>query len=290
LKNSNAEEVDAILSDIKYWKFGKINIFCWIDILDMFDGYLEKSVTKVSENNWQMICDSSETPIMQSLTIGILNFLNLLMEHSITRIVFNSIDHIITLLNSSSQIVVYHALNLIFLLARRSSYFAKTSEDVVNRMNSLVSIIAYPLGKTDSGVDYLKCCRQDFNQDVYSIFPSTLNLKISVKNGKSVTASLNLEKKLNRNESLESIMDKIILKYQPEENECSKIFLWLRFYYYFKSFESRLLSFALCFLATSIHNKIVPIESYAIKNCDSTISYIFKKKEKIYEVFFLIVF
>ncbi|KAH9507521.1 E3 ubiquitin-protein ligase huwe1 [Bulinus truncatus] len=57
LKSLSADDLYKELKDIKSWTYGKCELYHWADILDVFDGILEKSCAKENDKKWTLYCD-----------------------------------------------------------------------------------------------------------------------------------------------------------------------------------------------------------------------------------------
>jgi len=45
------------LSAVDYWTFGKCELYHWVDVLDIFDHYLELAAQKVEGSKWELAVD-----------------------------------------------------------------------------------------------------------------------------------------------------------------------------------------------------------------------------------------
>jgi len=59
----------------------------------------------------------------------ILNFTTLLIEHSFSRNLYNSMDHLVKLLNSVCIRMVLDVLQLLYMFSKRSNFLARLPED-----------------------------------------------------------------------------------------------------------------------------------------------------------------
>jgi E3 ubiquitin-protein ligase HUWE1 len=60
----NALELFTALSAIDNWSFGKCELYHWIDVLDIFDHYLELAAQKVEGSKWQIALDSPDNEMV----------------------------------------------------------------------------------------------------------------------------------------------------------------------------------------------------------------------------------
>ena len=106
------------------------NYFClqcelyhWADVLDIFDDILdgacsrEKSATEGAsdEHRWGLSCDLEGNEREKELLLQVLQFTALLIEHSFTRHLYSSMEHLTTLLASSDMTTVLAVLNLLYV-------------------------------------------------------------------------------------------------------------------------------------------------------------------------------
>ena len=99
---------------------GKCELFHWIDILDLCDEILE-SATVRSPGSWVLACDQPGPEAMRSkeLVLWTLNFTTLLIEHSFSRHLYSSMEHLSLLLSSFDLDVVLAVLNLLYMFSKR---------------------------------------------------------------------------------------------------------------------------------------------------------------------------
>ena len=151
----------------------------------MFDEVLEAACKKDHDNQWQLPCDHpSESPeeidlkkvLLQvhelmnyffpfhmylnhildcatfyyvdgahAVCFQILHFTALLIEHSFTRHLYSSMEHLSTLLASSDMTVVLAVLNLLYVFSKRSNFITRFSGDkkqlLVDRLTHLAEVI-----------------------------------------------------------------------------------------------------------------------------------------------------
>ena len=95
-------------------------MFHWIDILDLCDQILE-SATLREPGSWVLACDlpSEEAQKTKELVLWTLNFTTLLIEHSFSRHLYSSMEHLSLLLSSFDLDVVLAVLNLLYMFSKR---------------------------------------------------------------------------------------------------------------------------------------------------------------------------
>jgi hypothetical protein len=113
-------------------------LYHWIDVLDLFDSILEKGVSK----QWSLPCDNNEA--LKDLLIHVVVFTSLLIEHSFSRHLYNSMEHLTTLLSSSDMQIVLTVLNLLYVFSKRSNFISRLSADrrqaLIQRLNYLAEV------------------------------------------------------------------------------------------------------------------------------------------------------
>ncbi|KAK8729486.1 hypothetical protein OTU49_008496 [Cherax quadricarinatus] len=118
LQNCSNEELLPVLRSVESWSYGKCELYHWIDVLDRFDTILEEAADK-DEDKWVLPCDLPENCHVQELVVWVLHFTTLLVEHSFSRHLYSSVEHLITLLSSTSMTIVLAVLNLLYMFSKR---------------------------------------------------------------------------------------------------------------------------------------------------------------------------
>lgn len=126
LRNCPRDELAAELTAIDAYTFGKSELYHWIDVLDIFDEILEESCAPRDSLEWCLACDSFG--FLQDridLLMAVLHFTTLLIEHSFSRHLYNSVEHLTTLLASSNMEIVLQVLNLLYMFSKRSNFIPR---------------------------------------------------------------------------------------------------------------------------------------------------------------------
>ncbi|KAH7975862.1 hypothetical protein HPB52_006365 [Rhipicephalus sanguineus] len=92
LKSCTQEELLQELKAVKSWNWGKCELYHWIDVLDLFDSLLEAACQTTQEGQWCLPCDSPGREQEKELLLYILQFTALLIEHSFSRHLYNSME------------------------------------------------------------------------------------------------------------------------------------------------------------------------------------------------------
>jgi E3 ubiquitin-protein ligase HUWE1 len=95
--------------------------------LDLFDSILEEACIKTG--TWMLNCDKPENGELKMLVLDILHFTALLIEHSYSRHLYNSIEYLIMLLQSSDVHIVLGVLSLLYVFSKRSNFITRLQID-----------------------------------------------------------------------------------------------------------------------------------------------------------------
>lgn len=112
---------------------------------------MERCVHKEKDSQWTLPCDLPENEKDKDLLINIIIFTSLLIEHSFSKHVYSSMEHLTTLLASSDLQIVLAVLNLLYVFSKRSNFISRLSPEkklsLLSRLNHLadVSVVCVPL-------------------------------------------------------------------------------------------------------------------------------------------------
>lgn len=190
LKNCNPDQLLNELKLIKSWTCGKCELYHWVDLLDVFDDILGKCCEKQHDNQWTLPCDSPDMdPKQKELLMQIISFTALLIEHSFSRHLYSSMDHLITLLSSSDMQIVLSVLGLLFVFSKRSNFIGKLSVEKRQDLLTRLSYLAESWGGKENGFGLAECCR-DLPMSTYPASATTLHFEYYTdRNNKSTTSS-----------------------------------------------------------------------------------------------------
>ncbi|CAO1370647.1 unnamed protein product [Diamesa hyperborea] len=160
LKCCNRFELIEELSQIEAWTFGKCELYHWIDILDIFDEILEDA-TRYEDNQIYIHCDAPSFDKGRKLLLLVLNFTTLLIEHSFSRHLYNSVEYLTQLLLSTDLEIILGVLNLLYMFSKRSNFISRLSCHKKNTLLSRLKHIAEPYGGKECGFGLADCCRPD---------------------------------------------------------------------------------------------------------------------------------
>jgi E3 ubiquitin-protein ligase HUWE1 len=95
--------------------------------------------------SWQLACDLPENSKLKMLLLAVLQFTALLIEHSYSRHLYNSIEHLTTLLESTDFHVILSVLNLLYVFSKRSIFINRLAVDkkqaLIQRLLYLAEVI-----------------------------------------------------------------------------------------------------------------------------------------------------
>lgn len=124
------DQLLAEICSIKSWNIGKCELYHWADVLDKFNSILELACAKTpDQSSWQLACDLPDNSKLKMLLLAVLQFTALLIEHSYSRHLYNSIEHLTTLLESTDFHVILSVLNLLYVFSKRSVFITRLSSD-----------------------------------------------------------------------------------------------------------------------------------------------------------------
>ena len=147
------------LQRIETWTYGKCELLHWIDVLDLCDEVLEAAAAR-PEGKWALAVDGGDDKLKE-LVLWTLHFTTLLIEHSFSRHLYSSMEHLTTLLASSDLDVVLAVLNLLYMFSKRSNFIARLAAEKRSGLLSRLTHLAAGWGGKDNGFGLSKCCSDD---------------------------------------------------------------------------------------------------------------------------------
>ncbi|XP_021341229.1 E3 ubiquitin-protein ligase HUWE1-like isoform X3 [Mizuhopecten yessoensis] len=247
LKTATEETLLEELRAVKAWSYGKCELYHWSDVLDKFDEVLEKACKKEGEKKWMLSCDRTGEIQLKDLLLVILHFTSLLIEHSFSRHLYNSMEHLTSLLSSSDMTVVLAVLNLLYVFSKRSNHITRLSSDKKQGLIVRLTHLAESWGGKDNGFGLSECCSND---TIYN-FPTsatTLHFEFYVDNkeekGRKGTANVitsihmeNLDKSIKMPSE---IMEEILENFKVPEEKQMLLYTHIRLANLFSKYEARL--------------------------------------------------
>ncbi|XP_066927721.1 E3 ubiquitin-protein ligase HUWE1-like isoform X2 [Clytia hemisphaerica] len=168
LKTCSDEELLQKLEQINVWYFGKCELYHWIDVLDRFDDILATVAKPTDGHQWifqfdmlKNILGDHQGTQHQSLIFHILKFTALLIEHSYARHLYNSVEHLITLLDCADGDIILAVLNLIYVFSKRSNYLSRLPSEKKKVLQEKLVDLAQTWGGLEAGCALEQCCSED---------------------------------------------------------------------------------------------------------------------------------
>ncbi|XP_044765781.1 E3 ubiquitin-protein ligase HUWE1 isoform X3 [Coccinella septempunctata] len=234
------------LSKIHTWTFGKCELYHWAPVLDIFDRILEEACEPEEENKWMLFCDIHYSPEDRNLLLWILHFSTLLIEHSFSRHLYNSMGHLLALLQANDMSIVLGVLNLLYMFSKRSNFITRLKTEEKVFLTLRLYNLAENWGGKENGFGLAECCDED-----KPIAPSATTLHvefhkddIEIKDPKDTRYSTNIihiehVDKLHKTPA--EIMKSLVSMYNIPEDKEMWLYCHVRLAHQFSEYKSRLL-------------------------------------------------
>ncbi|XP_039153200.1 E3 ubiquitin-protein ligase HUWE1 isoform X2 [Drosophila simulans] len=161
-KRRTRAELLEFLDTVHVWIYGKCELYHWIEILDRFDKILEEASRHVNGNEFVLQCDTNFQETVRTtdvtLLLHVLNFTTLLIEHSFSRHLYNSIEHLTVLLSSQNMDIVLAVLNLLYMFSKRSNFIPRLPFEKKELLIVKLFNIAERWGDPNYGLSLKDCC------------------------------------------------------------------------------------------------------------------------------------
>ncbi|XP_058791372.1 E3 ubiquitin-protein ligase HUWE1 isoform X2 [Phymastichus coffea] len=181
LRSCSHTELLEELKQIDAWTFGKCELFHWIDVLDLSDSILEEAAAKSPDNPWELACDLPQNREAKELLLWVLHFTTLLIEHSFSRHLYNSMEHLVTLLSSCDMHVVLGVLNLLYMFSKRSNFITRLNSDKRQALLSRLTHLAESWGGKENGFGLADCCKEHPDKP-FPVSATTLHFEFYAEN------------------------------------------------------------------------------------------------------------
>eukprot|EP00092_Neocalanus_flemingeri_P041280 GFUD01044951.1.p1 GENE.GFUD01044951.1~~GFUD01044951.1.p1 ORF type:complete len:4316 (+),score=1501.53 GFUD01044951.1:136-13083(+) len=255
LKGCSQDQFLAELRTIETWTYGKCELYHWIDILDLCDDILE-SATVRSPGSWVLACDQPGPGAkhLKELVLWTLHFTTLLIEHSFSRHLYSSMEHLSLLLSSFDLDVVLAVLNLLYMFSKRSNFISRLAPDKRALLLTRLSHLAASWGGKDNGFGLSVCC----SDEPISAFPpsaTTLHFEFyaevdkgeegkgGVKKGQASSVTVIHVEGLDKMEKTPAkIMEDLLEQFSVPEEKQMLLFTYVRLAHGFSDYKTRLKS------------------------------------------------
>ncbi|RUS89503.1 hypothetical protein EGW08_002736 [Elysia chlorotica] len=250
LKVQSEGDLYKELKDIKVWTYGKCELYHWADVLDVFDSILEKSCSKESEKKWTLSCDLEGSEQMKRLLLEVLRFTALLIEHSFSRHLYNSMDHLTTLLTSCDMSIVLYVLNLLYVFSKRSNFIARMNIEKKQGVIQRLIHLAESWGGRENGFGLAECC-QDLPSGSFPPSATTLHFEFYAESkddqtnkkvqpaSSTVIQSIHMENVDKSGRMPSQIMEDILEVYDVPTEKQVLLFTHIRLACLFSNYEAR---------------------------------------------------
>ncbi|XP_064399727.1 E3 ubiquitin-protein ligase HUWE1-like isoform X3 [Halichondria panicea] len=173
LQTCSDEDLVRTLQSVSVWRYGKCELYHWVDALDRFDEILEQAASREAAGdtniNCVCMCPKLKDPEFKEKVVAVLNFTSLLIEHSYARHIYNSTEHLFALLGCPDLEIVLAALNLFYVFSKRSNFISRLSAKKRSSLNSHLEYLGETWGGKQSGFGLAECCT---NADIKT-FPAS---------------------------------------------------------------------------------------------------------------------
>ncbi|OAF68002.1 E3 ubiquitin-protein ligase HUWE1 [Intoshia linei] len=256
LKTLSYEELYIKLTATSKWNFGKYSLYVWLDLLNLFDVLYEKALTKTKNDIIFMDVEGNDS--LAKLIEAVIKFTISILENSFYRSVYSSVIYLFELFKSRHSFVVESALQLIFTLAKRSSYLTKlTKQSTIGLLENLI-LFARPWVFNNKRFTFVECTNPnlplppEFNDFRYEYFldtkKQTTNLLLT-DNKPLVIIRKNIHL---LNMTHVEIYNSIIKEHDVPKNRLLDLFHQIRYNLYFSNFKERIVLIKCRLLATAI--------------------------------------
>jgi len=240
-------ELFTALSGIENWTFGKCELYHWIEVLDLFDSYLEQASQRVEGSSWALALDNlPENEILRNCVTYILNFTTLLIEHSFSRHLYNSIDHLTILLSSTCMRMVLDVLQVLFMFSKRSNFLTRLSEERREGLLERLSYLADSWGGKEAGFGLAACCKDlpitsypDSAKSVHMEFPNPYLTDQTTKGKGDLMTVLHIEDVTTLGDNPAQVMDRVIERFGVPEDKKILLYTHIRLAFNFPSYPKR---------------------------------------------------
>ncbi|KAK3103700.1 hypothetical protein FSP39_021121 [Pinctada imbricata] len=246
LKNATEETLHKELQEVKSWSHGKCELYHWSDVLDKFDDVLDKAC-KRGDKKWTLAADEPHNHQLKELLQSVLHFTALLIEHSFSRHLYNSMEHLTTLLASCDMTVVLAVLNLLYVFSKRSNFITRLSADKKQGLLIRLTHLAESWGGKENGFGLAECCRNDTDVQ-FPASATTLHFEFYVENkdekgNKKCTAntitSIHMENLDKSSEMPSQIMENLLTNFKIPDEKQMLLYTHIRLAYLFSKYEAR---------------------------------------------------
>ncbi|XP_070192440.1 E3 ubiquitin-protein ligase HUWE1-like isoform X3 [Littorina saxatilis] len=247
IKSCAESDLLQTLKEVKSWTYGKCELYHWADVLDLFDAVLEKGCAHQSNKSWTMACDLPGNEQLKALLLDVVRFTALLIEHSFSRHLYSSMEHLTTLLSSCDMHVVLAVLNLLYVFSKRSNFITRMNPDKRQALIIRLTHLAESWGGKENGFGLAECCR-NLPPTSYPSSATTLHFEFyteskdekSSKKGSNAVQSIHMEN-VDRSEKLPTqIMEELMETFSIPTSKQVLLYTHIRLAHLFPRYSTRL--------------------------------------------------
>ncbi|XP_032797159.2 LOW QUALITY PROTEIN: E3 ubiquitin-protein ligase HUWE1 [Daphnia magna] len=253
LKSCSEDELLVELKKIETWTYGKCELYHWVDVLDLCDSILERACHKEHENSWVLTCDLPQNKQLKELLLWTLHFTTLLIEHSFSRHLYNSMEHLTSMLSSNCLNVVLGVLNLLYMFSKRSNFISRLASERRVSLLSRLTYLAESWGGKENGFGLAECCK-DLPLSSYPSSATTLHFEFyaesmgdgsgrqsgSGKSSGSFVTVIHVEHVEWLNKSPAQLMEELIELHHVPLDKQMQLFTHIRLAHAFSDYRRRL--------------------------------------------------
>ena len=281
----DAQLPKSLLSHSLYRSFPSSDLFHWIAVLDKFDSMLQQTI---ASHEFALVQRKEFSVESKELVMSILTFSRYLVEHSINRYIYNSYEHLNTLLTVTDLDVLDLTLRLLFTFSYRFGGRTLAKSNTYNIDLETVQVLARcdpPLEKDKPTVNYLQFCSplepdqlalnwsttfsfRFYRQATPSTGPSN-EMETDSATEKSASNGLVLIKKSKLNQIKKSCLEitsDLIAQYKIPDEYHFSLFQRVRMYKEIFDSHNRVLLFSIRFLALAILSPYIDNNLFSFHN------------------------
>ncbi|CAF4723112.1 unnamed protein product, partial [Rotaria sp. Silwood2] len=211
LKSCDRQELHELLKSITIWHIETCVLYDWIDVLDLFDSILEEAC--IQSGTWM-------------LNLDVLHFTTLLIEHSYSRYIYNSIEYLIILLQSSDLNIVCGVLSLLYVFSRRSNFITRLRIEKKQALIYRLGFLAETWGGRENGFDLVRCCSIQ-NSSNFPEYATNFHFPYAISS-ESISKQIDILNVHMVGSNASSVMEMILDEHKLSEDKQIKLFTNLR--------------------------------------------------------------
>ena len=191
------------------------------------------------------LCPNLQDPAVKERVVMVVRFTSLPIEHSYARHVYNSVEHLLSLMNCSDMDVVLHVLNVFYVFGKRSNFLSRLYARLKSNLSTGLEHMGRTWGGRENGFGLADCCK---HRDLKH-FPATATSVVfeyslqEDSNSETMTApsrQLQLKDVHEIPGTLEEIFTQLVETYHIPKHQQLPLLFKLRTARYFADYQLRL--------------------------------------------------